>query len=433
MSVEYIGLLVILVMFILMFLRIPIAIAMGVPSIVAIYFLRGEMALFGAIEAIVWDHSYNYTLTTIPMFILMGQILYFTGISSNLFEMFRKLFGRVRGALAIATIGASGVFAASSGSSVATTGTMGVIAAKEMIKSKYNNSLAGGSIAAGGTLGILIPPSTMFIIYGMLTEQSIGQLLIAGIIPGILLTLFFIFTVMIVVYFRKDLAPVGEKYSWKEKITSLRATGWVLILFLVVIGGMYTGLFTPTESAGVGAVGAAIIALIKRKLTLKNLLGALADTLRTTGFIFAIVIGAFFLNYLLAITRVPMLLEEFLANTSLPPVAIFACIILMYILLGAVMDALAMIVVTVPIVLPIIEALGFDLIWFAVIIVLVVEMGLITPPIGMNCFVLNGVVTEYKLEDIFKGALLFVIPIIFLIILLVIFPEIALFLPQTMS
>jgi C4-dicarboxylate transporter, DctM subunit len=432
MAIELIGIIAVVIMFILMFLRIPIAIAMAVPSILGILYLRGEGALTGAIESIVWEHSYSYTLTTIPMFVLMGQLLYFCGISEDLFIMFRKIVGRIRGGMAISTIGASAIFAAASGSSLATTGTMGVIASKEMLSQGYNKSLAGGAIAAGGTLGILIPPSTMFIIYGMLTEQSIGELLIAGIIPGILLTLLFILTISIAVFFKKDLAPAGESYSLKEKILSLRSTGWVLILFIIVIGGMYKGFFTPTESAGIGALGAAIIALIKRKLTFKNLIESLSETLKTTGFIFTIVIGAFFLNYLLSITRVPLLLEDFLTSTSLPPLVIFACIIVMYIILGAIMDTMAMIVVTIPIVLPVIQAMGFDLIWFGVIIVLVVEMALITPPVGMNCFVLNGVAPELKLEQIFKGAMLFLIPIIVLIALLVMFPEIALFLPQSM-
>ncbi|MEH7115192.1 TRAP transporter large permease [Neobacillus niacini] len=433
MSIEFVGLLVIIIMFILMFLRIPIAISMAVPSIIAIYLLRGEDALFGAIESIIWSQSNNYNLITIPMFILMGQLIFYSGISEDLFTMFRKIIGRIRGGMALATIGASGIFAAASGSSLATTGTIGVIAAKEMLRNGYNKPLSGGAIAAGGTLGILIPPSTMFIIYGMLTEQSIGHLLIAGILPGIVLVILFMLTIAIVTTINKDLAPKGESYSWKEKILSLRHTFWILFLFIIVIGGMYAGIFTPTEASGAGAFGAFLIALLKRKLTLKKMGEALAETLKTTGFIFSIVIGAFLLNYLLSITRVPLLLEQFLTNTTLPPMAIFACIILMYILLGMVMESFAMIVVTIPIVLPVIQSLGFDLIWFGVVIVLVVEMALITPPVGINCFVLNGVVPELKLEQIFKGAFLFIIPILVLIVLLVMFPEIALFLPEKMG
>lgn len=432
MPVEFVGLIVIILMFIFMFLRMPIAIAMAIPTALGILYLRDYKALFGVIESIVWTHSYSYTLTTIPMFVLMGQLIYFSGISEELFTMFRKILGRLKGALAIGTIGASGMFAAASGSSLATTGTLGVIASKEMLKAGYNKSLTGGAISAGGTLGILIPPSTMFIIYGMLTETSIGHLFMAGIIPGIILVLLFSLTIFITVLLKKDWAPAGEKYSLKEKLSALGPTIWIVILFIIVIGGMYAGLFSPTEAAGAGACGAALISLIRRRLTVKNLLQALSETLQTTGFIFAIVIGAFLLNYVMSITRIPLLLEQFLSSTSLPPLAILACIILMYILLGAVMESMAMIVVTIPIVLPVIQSLGFDLIWFGVIIVLVVELALITPPVGMNCFVLSGVAPELKLEEIFKGALLFIISIVTLIVLLIIFPEIALFLPHIM-
>jgi tripartite ATP-independent transporter DctM subunit len=433
MSLEMIGFLGILAMFLLMFLRVPIAIAMAVPAFIGILYVRDWRVLSTAIETIVWDHSFNYTLSTIPMFVLMGELLFVSGISQELFATFRHWFGKLRGGLAMAAIGASAIFAAASGSSLATTGTMGVISSREMLNANYHKPLIGGSIVAGGTLGILIPPSTMFIIYGMLTEQSIGKLLIAGILPGILLTVLYILTVAVAVKINPNLAPVGEGSSWKERFVSLRSTGWILLLFALVIGGMYFGIFSPTEAAGVGAFGAFVIALARRKLTFQKFIESMSRTLRTTGFLFAIILAAFILNYFLAITRVPMLLANFLSETTLPPTMIFISIILMYILLGAVMDSMAMVVVTIPIVLPVIEALGYDLIWFGVFIVIVVEMALISPPIGMNCFVLNGVAPELRLEEIFKGALWFMIPLVVLIVLLMIFPEIALYLPSQMS
>mgnify|MGYP001255542688 CR=1 FL=1 len=433
MSLEMIGFLGILAMFLLMFLRVPIAIAMAVPAFIGILYVRDWRVLSTAIETIVWDHSFNYTLSTIPMFVLMGELLFVSGISQELFATFRHWFGKLRGGLAMAAIGASAIFAAASGSSLATTGTMGVISSREMLNANYHKPLIGGSIVAGGTLGILIPPSTMFIIYGMLTEQSIGKLLIAGILPGILLTVLYILTVAVAVKINPNLAPVGEGSSWKERFVSLRSTGWILLLFALVIGGMYFGIFSPTEAAGVGAFGAFVIALARRKLTFQKFIESMSRTLRTTGFLFAIILAAFILNYFLAITRVPMLLANFLSETTLPPTMIFISIILMYILLGAVMDSMAMVVVTIPIVLPVIEALGYDLIWFGVIIVIVVEMALISPPIGMNCFVLNGVAPELRLEEIFKGALWFMIPLVVLIVLLMIFPEIVLYLPSQMS
>lgn len=435
MSVSFVGLLVILLVFVFMFLRIPIAIAMGIPAAFGILYLKGWNTLVSAMGTIVWTQSYSYTLTTIPLFVLMGQLIYSSGISNELYTTFRNWLSGFRGGLGMATIGSSAMFAAASGSSLATTGTIGVMASKEMLAAGYSKSLTGGSIAAGGTLGILIPPSTMFIIYGMMTEQSIGKLLMAGILPGILLTLFFMITIFLSSIIKPGMISEGnqEKVSWKERFNSLKSTTWIILLFIIVLGGMYLGIFTATESAGAGALGAFIIGLARRKLTLQKVNEAIFETIKTTGFIFAIVIGAFILNYVLTITRVPHLISDFLFSTNLSPTMLFVIIVIMYILLGAIMDTLSMIVVTIPIILPLIEAVGFDLIWFGVIIVLVVEMGLISPPVGMNCFVLNGVVKELPLTEIFKGAFLFMIPILALVILLYVFPEIALLIPYSVQ
>lgn len=433
MSVEIIGLLGILIMFILMFLKVPIAISMVVPAIFGIIYLKGWNTLAAAVETITWDHSFSYTLSTIPMFVLMGELLYICGISTELFNTFRLWLSRLKGGLGMATIGSSAVFAAASGSSLANTATMGVIASKEMLNAGYNKSLTGGTIVAGGTLGVLIPPSTLFILYGMMTEQSIGQLLVAGIIPGIMLMGLYMLTVYIAVMIKPDLAPViNAKVTWKERFVSLKSTIWILLLFAIVIGGMYIGWFNPTEAAGIGAFCTFIIALLRKKLTVQLFIQALSSTLKTTGFLFAIIIMAFILNYFLTITRLPMVLADILNGLSLPPFLLFAIIILMYILLGMVMDALAMVVVTLPIILPLIHLMGLDLIWFGVIIVLVMEMAMITPPVGMNCFVLKGAAPDLSLEQIFKGAALFILPIIVLIVILYLFPNIALYLPSNM-
>lgn len=433
MAVELVGFLGILLMFILMFLRVPISIAMVTPAFLGIIYLKGFDVLKTGVETIIWNHSFSYTMSTIPMFVLMGELLFIAGISGELFNTFRAWFGRVRGGLGIATVTSSAVFAAASGSSLATTATMGVISSKEMLQSGYDKSLAAGSILAGGTLGILIPPSTTFIIYGMLTEQSIGQLLIAGIFPGILLMSLYCLTIFISVLMNPKLAPlVKAGVSWKERFLSLKSTIWIILLFTVVIGGMYIGLFNPTEAAGIGAVVTFIFALVRKKITFHSLTEAMTNTLKTTGFLFAIIIMAFVLNYFLTITRIPLMLADFFAELTLPKVLTFALIILMYILLGAVMDALAMIVITIPIVLPIIEALGFDLIWFGVIVVVVIELAMISPPVGMNSFVLNGTVKDLSLETIFKGAFRFMIPILALIVILYLFPEIATYLPSKM-
>jgi len=429
---ETVGVIVIIAVFLLMFLRVPIVLSMAIPAFIAILYLKSEATLITAIESIIWERSYQYTLSTIPLFVLMGQFLYTTGFTEDLFATFRKFFGRIRGGLAMATILASAVFASSSGSSLATTSTIGLASAKEMLKANYSKSLAGGSIVAGGTLGILIPPSTMFIIYGMITEQSIGKLLIAGIVPGILLTLFFVITIYIVIKIKPDMAgdQLDDPVSLSEKLASLKVNIWILSLFVVVMGGIYLGFFTATEAAGIGALGAFIIALLRRKLTWAKFNEAIYGTIKTTGFIFVIVMGAFLLNYVLTVTRVPNLLADFLFAADLSPFMFFALIVIMYLILGAIMDTLAMIVVTIPILLPTLIAYDFNLIWFGVIVVLLVEVALISPPVGMNCFVLRGVVKELDLGSIFKGAAIFVIPILTLIFLLYAFPDIATFLPD---
>ncbi|MFJ8234210.1 TRAP transporter large permease [Ureibacillus sp. NPDC094379] len=434
MSVEFVGVIVILSVFVLMFLRVPIVISMVIPTVIGIVYLKGWNTLFTAIDSIVWYQSYSYTLTTIPLFVLMGNFLYTAGISEELFDTFRKWFGRLKGGLGLATIGSSAMFAAASGSSVANTGIMGVIASKEMLKAGYSKTLTGGSIVAGGALGILIPPSTTFIIYGMITEQSIGALLTAGVIPGILLTLFFMLTIVIVAIVKPSLVPdtVEDSVSWKERFISLKSNISIIIIFLIVVGGLYLGYFTATEAAGVGAFGAFIIGVLRKKLTVKKFSEAVISTIKTTGFMFAILLGAFILNYVLVITRLPHALANFLFERNLSTTMIFVLIVLMFIVLGAFMDSLAMMVVTIPILMPVLEMAGFDLVWFGVIIVLVVEMALISPPVGMNCFVLKGVSDDLELVDIFKGAMIFMIPILVLIALIYIFPEIALFLPNTM-
>lgn len=433
MSVELVGFLGIILMFILMFLKIPIAISMVVPAIIGITYLKGWGTLTSAVETIIFDHSYSYTLSTIPMFVLMGELLFICGISGELFYAFRVWLGRLKGGLAMATVGSSAMFAAASGSSIANTATMGTISSKEMLNAGYNKVLTSGSIVAGGTLGVLIPPSTLFILYGMMTEQSIGQLLVAGIVPGILLMFLYMLTIYIMVLFKPHLAPtMKEKISIKERFKALITTLPILILFAIVVGGMYLGWFNATEAAGVGATTTLIIALFRRKLNFKSFLAAASSTLKTTGFLFAIIIMAFILNYFLTITKIPLLLAQFLNGLTLPHFVLFAIIILMYIILGAVMDSLAMVVVTLPIILPLIEMMDMDLIWFGVIIVLVMEIAMISPPIGLNCFVLKGAAPDLSLNHIFKGAMIFMVPIVLLIIILYLFPDLALYLPSKM-
>ncbi len=366
------------------------------------------------------------------MFLWMGEMLTFTGISSELYATFQKWLGRFKGGLSMATIGASAVFAAASGSSIANTATIGQMAAKEMMNNKYNTSLAGGSIVAGGTLGILIPPSSFLIVYGMLTEESIGNLLLAAIIPGVLLALLFILTIYIAVLSKSELAPKGEKVSWKERILSLKSTMWILVLFIIVIGGMFIGLFGPTEAAGIGAMCSTLIAAAKKKLTWSIFKETILRTVRNSGFIYAILLSGFLFSYLLAISKVPIAASSFLLGLDISPLAMFTLIVIMYILLGMVMDSLAAVVITVPFVIPIMSSLGHDLVWFGIVLCILVEMALISPPYGMNIMVLNGTVPELKIGKIYKGATLFLLPMLVIIVLLYMFPEIALWLPSQM-
>jgi C4-dicarboxylate transporter DctM subunit len=432
-SVETVGLLGLGLMFLLMFLRVPIAVAMALPGIFGAWYLRGWEPMTTMLNTVVWSHSYSFTLTTIPMFVLMSELIYLSGISSELFGVFRKWFGALKGGLALATVGASAIFAAACGSSVASTATMGIVASKEMQKAGYSDTLSSGAVVAGGTLGILIPPSTAFIIYGMLTEESIGKLLIAGILPGLLLTFLFMLTVFGAVWLRPNLGPAVERSSWLERFIALRSILWVAVLFVVVIGGMYMGIFGPTEAAGVGAFGAMTIALVRRRLSWHSLLESLTNTVKVTGFLFAIILGAFILNYFLAITRLPANLAQYISALDWSPVAVLVVILLLYLFLGAIMDALAMVVITIPIILPTVKALGFDIIWFGVIVVVMIEMALISPPVGMGCFVLKGVNPSLRMESIYQGGLLFMLPIFALIALLVAFPDIALLLPRLMD
>jgi C4-dicarboxylate transporter, DctM subunit len=431
MAVEWIGAIGIICVFLLMFLRVPIVIAMAVPSIIGLLFLQGWETVVSSIQTIVWQQTASYTFSSIPMFILMGELLFMSGVSVEIFDMLKKLFGRIKGGLGISTIGASAFFAAVTGSSLATIGTIGPSAFKEMTDAGYNQKLSSGSIAAAGTLGILIPPSTMMILYGIMTDTSIGKLFMAGIIPGIILAILFMLTFWVASHFLPATQNEYEKVSWKQKISNLRSVFWILALFALVVGGIYLGWFSPIESGGIGAFGALIIVLFKRKLTLQSLYSALLKTVKTSTLLFAIIIGGFILNQFLVVTQIPKILTNFLTNTPLTPTLFLITLIIIYIFLGALMDATAMMTVTIPIVMPLLHVMGIDMIWYGILFIIILELAFITPPIGINCFVLNGII-DLKLGDIFKGVAIFIIPIIVLIGLLFIFPEIALFLPNSM-
>ncbi len=375
----------------------------------------------------------NYGLTVIPLFVLMGQIAYYAGISRRLYDSAYVLVGHFRGGLAIATVGACAAFSAVCGSTNATAATMAVVTLPEMKRYGYDDALATGTVAAAGSLGILIPPSVIFIVYGILTEQSIGKLFASGVIPGILLALMFVATVVIRVWRNPALAPAGERTSIREKARSFLGVAETLILFVMVIGGMFLGIFTPTEAAAVGAFLTLLIAVIRRQISWKDFMKSLLDTTRISCMVMTIVAGATVFGHFMNVTFLPNALAEWVAALAIPPWAVMFVIIFLYLIGGCFMDSLAMIMLTVPIFYPVILKLGFDPIWFGVIIVLVVEMGVITPPVGVNVYVVSGIARDVPLETIFKGVMPMVIPLFILAALLIAFPQIALFLPGLMK
>lgn len=426
-----IGLVALAILFVLLILSIPIGVAMaacGVLGVAAIIGLKPALALFGNT---VYETTANFDLSIIPLFVLMGSVASRSGLSRELYSAFNAWLGALRGGVALATVGACGAFAAICGSSVATAATMSQVALPEMKRFKYSDSLATGSVAAGGIIGILIPPSVVLVLYGILTETSIGDLFIAGFIPGILTTLGFMLVIAIFTRFNPKAGPKGETTTVGEKFKALGRTWAILLLFILVIGGIYFGFFTPTEAAGIGAVGAFGIAAMRGRLNFETIKGSLLETIRTTGMIFTILIGAIALNNLMVFSGMAYGLSSFVSGLDMHPMMVMVIILIIYLILGCFMDALAMILLTVPIFFPIVVNLGFDPVWFGIIVVMVVELGLITPPIGMNVFVIKGMAQHVPLQTIYKGVIPFVAAQILLVILVFLFPQIALWLPDT--
>jgi len=362
----------------------------------------------------------------------MGSFASTSGMSRELFRGANAFLGHLRGGLGIATIAACGGFAAICGSSVATAATFSRVAYPEMRRHGYPQSFATGVIAAGGTLGIMIPPSNVFAVYGLITDQDIGKLFIAGVLPGLLAVSMYILTINIIGLVRPKFLPAGERAPWKERLEALRDIWAVLLLFVFIIGGLYGGLFTATEAAGAGAGGAFVIGLLRGRLTRAGVLQSLLETTRTTAAVFTILIGALLFGYFLTVTQTPQKVTEFLTGLGLGRYGVLTLIMLMYLVLGCLMDALAMIILTVPIVFPVIKELGFDPIWFGVIIVMTVELGLIHPPVGMNIFVIKSVVENVKISTIFYGVLPFIITDLLRLAILIAFPILATWLPSRM-
>ena len=433
MDPSLLAVLILCLLFALLAGGMPIGFAMGLSAFLGTLLLIDADAALALLGQTVYETALTYGLSVIPMFVLMGYIAGEAGLNESLYRACNAWLGHRRGGLALATIAGCGAFAAICGSSLATAATMAQIALPEMRRYKYADELATGAVAAGGTIGILIPPSVIMVIYGLLTETSISALFLAGIVPGILTVAGFMAAISIVTRINPKLGPPAARTPMRERLKALRSVWGTAALFLVVIGGLYIGVFSPTEAASVGAVGAFVLGLINRKSPRQLLATTLIDTVKTTAMIFTVLTGAILFNNFLILASVPNLVSDWIGALPLGKTAVLLVIIGMYFVLGCLLDSLAMILLTIPIVFPIVKALNYDPVWFGIIIVMVVELGLITPPIGMNVFVIKGITKDVPLETIFRGVTPFIIAQIILILILIAVPSIALWLPSTMA
>ena len=433
MSPTIIGMLGLLALIVLILESMPVGFVMALVGLFGFAYLVSLDAALNLAAQDLFEVFGSYNLTVIPLFILMGQISYHAGISGRLFEMAYKFIGHWRGGMAMATVGACAGFSAICGSTNATAATMSAVTLPEMKKYRYRDTLATGVVAAGGSLGILIPPSVIFIVYGVMTEQSIGKLFMAGVLPGLILTLLFVLVIAVWTQLDPGLAPRGPRASFRERMVSLAGVIETLALFLLVMGGLFFGFFTPTEAGGVGAAGALAVAVIGRKLTWKALKTSFKETTRISCMIMMIVAGATIFGHFLAITRIPFEVAGWVAGFDCPPLMIMGMIILIYFIGGCFIDALALMMLTVPIFYPVVISMGYHPLWFGVIIVLITQIGVITPPVGINVYVVGSVAKDVPLHRIFKGVLPLMLALILGILILIPFPQITLFLPGLMK
>jgi C4-dicarboxylate transporter DctM subunit len=432
MSGDTIAIIGFVVLFVLMLLRVPVGMAMGLVGVGGFAYIVGGAPALKNVGHTTARTVTDYNFAVIPLFLLMGSFATTSGMSRELFRAANAFLGHLRGGLGIATIAACGGFAAICGSSVATAATFSRVAYPEMRRFGYPQSFATGVIAAGGTLGIMIPPSTVLAIYGLITEQDVGKLFVAGILPGLLAVAMYMITITLIGVARPGFLPAGQRTTWAERRAALRDVWATLLLFAFVIGGLYGGLFTATEAAGAGAGGAFLIGLARGRLSRADIMRSLLETTRTTAAVFTVLIGALLFGYFLTVTQTPQKVTELLTGLGIGKYGVLALIMLMYLVLGCLMDALAMIILTVPIVFPVIKELGFDPIWFGVIIVMTVELGLIHPPVGMNIFVIKSVIEDVKMSTMFYGVMPFIVTDLLRLIILIAFPIIALWLPSHM-
>lgn len=432
MSPSLIGWIGLIILFALMATGMPIGFTMALVGFVGFGIIAGWTGSLTQLGTVPYASVASYTLTVLPLFILMGEFAFLSGMIRGAFSGAHKWLGHLPGGLAMATITGCAAFAAVCGSSVATAATMGTVALPEMKHYKYKPSLSTGSIACGGTLGILIPPSTPMVIYAIFAEESVGRLFMGGFLPGILLSLLFITVIYIWVKIDPTAGPRGPQTTWREKFGATKDVWPVFILAILVLGGIWGGVFSPTEAAGVGAFAAFVIGLAKKQMKFKNVLNSLSETAKTTAMVFTILIGAMIFNYFIVICGIPAQMASLVQSLALPPLGILVCILVVYLILGCLMDTMAMTVLTLPIFLPILHNLGFDLVWFGIIFVLMCEMALVTPPIGMNVFVISGMAKDVPMYTIFRGITPFLVAMLICLILVIAFPQIAMFLPTSM-
>jgi len=419
---------------VLLFLGMPIAFVMMFVGFLGISYLASVHAALPVVANTVYETAAYYPYTIIPLFILMGSFAGGAGITAKLYGSFDKWFRKLPGGLGIATIAACACFAALSGSSVAAAAAMGTIAIPEMRRFKYDPALAVGVVAAGGTLSFLIPPSLGFVVYGMLTEQSIGKLLVSGILPGVVLSLAFIAVIVIKVKLDPNLAPATPgRVSWKERFRALGGVWETMLVFVIVMGGIYLGFVNPTEAGAIGATALFIIVISKMKLTWRSLSTALLEATRISVMVLFLVAGANVFSYFLALSTIPASVSAWMAALKISPYAVMAIIVSIYVLMGCFLDAISMMVLTMPVIFPVVKTLGFDPIWFGVVCVIMMEAGLITPPVGLNVYTLAGVVKDVPMSTIFRGSMPFLFAMIGVTILIAIFPGIALYLPSMMG
>jgi len=427
-----IGFIGIVALFVLLALRVPVAFAMFIVGFTGLIVLDGTNTAWSLLASETFTLASSPELVVIPLFILMGNVASVTGMSQRLYDAAYALIGQVRGGLASATVLGCGGFAALSGSSVASALTMGKVALGQMQRLGYNDKLSTGVVAAGGTLGILIPPSTGFVIYAILTEQSIGRLFLAGVLPGLLLLLLFIIMISLICWWRPQYGPAGPATSWGDKTKALLGAAPVLAVILVTIGGIYAGFFSPVEAAAVGAGIVIVMGIVTRSLTLKSFWSAAKDAVVTTAMVMLILIAAHLINPFLALSHIPSAVGDLLSSLGLGVTGTLIFMLLVYLVLGCFLEGFAMLVLTLPIFFPIVLELGIDPIWFGVLTVLTLEMGLISPPVGINVFIVKSVAPDVPLGDIFRGVLPFWLMMILVVAILMVFPQIVLLLPNTM-